>query len=287
MNWLRTFLSGSPASRRQPARRPGSFQPSVELLERRELLSTAGWVGYVIQHKADTDVQAVSGTWNQPNLSGGSTGPTVFVGINGLTTGAQRAHGPIEAGIVYTDGTYRAYVSAFAVGFEGVGYATDPVTLTGGFTSTISVGDSITASISYAGLATGQYAGHMTFAITITDNTTGASFTNTYTTIEATFQLRQAEWIIDHLSNAVLSQPNTTNFTDCFATLIPAANVDSTNPGQYATQYAIGGPDGFKNPLAKDGGFRHLGPTDLQNDPNASLPSGPATSSFTIGWDNG
>ncbi len=120
--------------------------------------TSSNWAGYAaatnLNNPATGSVSYVAGSWKVPAVTGtGTAYSAVWVGIDGYTSNTVEQIGT-ESDVASGTPSYYAWYEMYPQG-----YVTVPLT--------ISAGDSISASVSYA---SGQ------FTVTITDNTTGKSY---------------------------------------------------------------------------------------------------------------
>ena len=161
--------------------------------------TSTNWSGYAAVSSAGA-VTYVCGTWVVPTVTGtGTTYSSVWVGIDGYDSDTVEQIGT-EQDIVNGKAVYSAWYEMYP------DWSIDITTLT------ISAGDTITASVTYA---SGR------FVLSITDVTTGKSFTTTQTLASA--ERSSAEWVVeapsDGTSTLTLSNFGTATFTSCYATI--------------------------------------------------------------------
>jgi hypothetical protein len=175
----------------------------VEELEGRLVPAThtysTNWSGYALNTPAGA-VSHVAGNWVVPAVASTNSGySSAWVGIDGWSSATVEQIG--------TDSDYLNGQARYYAWYEM--YPAAPVNLT----LTISPGDTISASVNYLG------ANH--FALSITNVTTGSSFSTTQTS--STAQLSSAEWIQEAPSSfsGVLPLANfgTINFSGANATV--------------------------------------------------------------------
>jgi hypothetical protein len=186
-------------------RRPAARRLHVEELEGRLALSvvtavSTNWSGYAIPTSSGA-VSAVSGSWVVPTVTGTSTAySSVWVGIDGFSSSTVEQIGT-EQDVSGGKATYYAWYEMYPKGMV-------PIT-----SVSIKPGDVVSASVSYA-------SGN-SFNLTITDQTTGKSFTTTQTVNGA--QRSSAEWIVEAPSSGFgvlpLANFGTASITSAQATL--------------------------------------------------------------------
>ena len=134
--------------------------------------TSLNWSGYMA---ANAKFTSVSSSWVAPNATGNgstTTADSTWIGIGGVTSGDL-----IQTGTQNTiSASGQRYTSAF---YEMLPDASINIT-----SMTVTAGDSMTASI--------KETGSSVWAISITDNTTGKSFSKT---VSYTSSLSSAEWI--------------------------------------------------------------------------------------------
>jgi hypothetical protein len=251
---LKWFLSNRSQSRRQPARRPTGFRPSIELLEKRELLAQTG---YTFERPKDSteNVTSVTATWVLPNISSNFPKPpnggidvanaSFWVGIDNATQ---------QAGFQWYSQAYAGFPKGYSAWIEttsGPYGNTHDVSLGKDFT--ISAGDTITVTITYINttrLAT-DGTNLSTFSYSITDikqdGTVGSFYQQITTSVPVS--LEAASWEMEVTGpdaqhkqgtesnpyNYFVKTPGSIAFVNCSCTV--------TANGTSATQ-AINGPDG-------------------------------------------
>ena len=132
--------------------------------------TSTNWSGYAIQ-STNGSVTAVSGTWTVPSVTGGVGYSAVWVGIDGYQSSTVEQIGTEQD--TGGGGDYAWYEM----------YPGDSVNIS---SLAISAGNSITATVVYSGGS---------FTLTLTDNTTGKSFTTQQS--GSTLQRSSAEWIVE------------------------------------------------------------------------------------------
>ncbi len=132
--------------------------------------TSTNWSGYAVQ-STNGSVTAVSGTWTVPSVTGGVGYSAVWVGIDGYQSSTVEQIGTEQD--TSGDGDYAWYEM----------YPGDSVNIS---SLAISAGNSITASVVYSGGS---------FTLTLTDNTTGKSFTTQQS--GSKLQRSSAEWIVE------------------------------------------------------------------------------------------
>jgi hypothetical protein len=157
--------------------------------------TSTNWSGYAVQ-ASNGSVTAVSGTWTVPSVTGSGGYSAIWVGIDGYQSSTVEQIGTEQD--TSGDGDYAWY--------EMYPGASQTIT-----TLAISAGDSITGSVTYSGSS---------FTLTLTDNTTGKSFTTQQS--GSNLQRSSAEWIVEApWSGGVLplANFNTVTFTNASATI--------------------------------------------------------------------
>src|SRR5262245_34402081 len=144
-----------------------SVRPRLEELESRvvptTLFNSTNWSGYAVATSAGT-VTAASGNWVVPTAKSGTTGySAAWVGIDGANSSTVEQIGT-ESDFVGR-ANYYAWYEMFPAGF---------VTIT---SLTIKPGDTMSASVTFIG--------SNQFTLSITDVTSGKSFTTTQTSTSA------------------------------------------------------------------------------------------------------
>ncbi len=199
-------------TRTRPATPPASFQQSdgaifgdTTAAEYASTVTSSNWSGYVVGAGPYT---AVTGTFTVPQLLPTQTETSIgeWVGIDGVGTDAPL----IQAGVgqTYDPITNLATTSAWWEILPA------PTTLIPSMT--VSPGDSVTVTI-------GQLAGTL-WAIGLTDNTTGQTYTTdqTYSGPQAT-----AEWIVEAPTNATTQVQDT---LAAFSPLVTFSDLRMTGP---------------------------------------------------------
>jgi hypothetical protein len=168
--------------------------------------TSSNWSGYAAQTNLNNPqsgaVTAVGGNWTVPAVSGPSRGVTyssVWVGIDGYSSNSVEQLGTEED---WVNGAPQ-YSAWYEI------YPNYPVTIN----MAVSPGDKITASVNYEG--SGQ------FLLSMTDLTTGQSFSTTQVYAQA--QRSSAEWIVEAPSSnsgvLPLASFGTVSFSNCTATI--------------------------------------------------------------------
>jgi hypothetical protein len=174
-------------------------------------------------------VTYVSGSWVVPKVGGSGTGySAVWVGIDGNNTQYLEQIGT-EEDVVKGKTSYYAW-------FEMLPQQQTEQVISG---MTISPGDSITASVALVSSTASQ----KSFLLSITDNTTGKSYSTTQTT-SASAPAESAEWIVEATtvngSVATLANFGTATFSAASAT-IGGFSGPLGSPGWQSTPYNISG----------------------------------------------
>jgi hypothetical protein len=202
----------------QRHRKTRRFLPFLEELETRAVPSTylsTNWSGYGVETNfnspASYAVTQVAGTWTVPTvINNTSLGwSSTWVGIDGFSSSTVEQLGTEQD----TSATATKYgMPQYYAWYEM--YPAFPVLIS---SVPISPGNSITASVTYTGIATDSVG---TFTLSITNNTTGASFSTTQTLITA--QRSSAEWIEEAPSSGSvlpLADFQTVSFTGATTTV--------------------------------------------------------------------
>ena len=175
---------------------PVTFAKTTAFADSRSL----NWSGYAVGASSGS-VTVASGSWIQPSVtcSGGASYASFWVGIDGFNSNTVEQSGTLgqcSGGVAYYSAWYEFYPAA-------------SVTIS---SITVHPGDSFSSTISYS---SGQ------FSLTITDVTTGQSFTKTGTVSGA--QRSSAECIAERPSIGgsitKLARFGTVNFSQCNATI--------------------------------------------------------------------
>jgi hypothetical protein len=228
------------------------FRPRVEELEQRlapaTLSYSTNWSGYAVSTSAGA-VSQVAGNWVVPAVSSNVSGySSAWVGIDGWSSNSVEQIG--------TDSDYVNGQAHYYAWYEM--YPANSVNLS----LTINPHDTISASVSYA--SPNQ------FALSITDVTTGKSFSTTQTSSRA--QRSSAEWIQEAPSGGgvlPLASFGTINLSGATAT-INGTTGPADNPWSGSTLYQT-------NMATKSGA--------LEATTSALSDSGsPPTSSFSVTW---
>jgi hypothetical protein len=152
------------------------IRPRVEELESRLVPSrlvahSTNWSGYAVS-TADGAVSKVAGSWVVPAVSTSVSGySSAWVGIDGWNSSSVEQIGT-DSDYVNGHAQYYAWFEMYPLGSVNLSL-------------TISPGDKISASVGYTGSSQ--------FALSITDVTTGSSFSTTQTSSQA--KQSSAEWI--------------------------------------------------------------------------------------------
>ncbi len=191
----------------------------LQELERRALLALAplpvtgmaystNWSGYTaetsLSNPASNAVTAVSGSWTVTGVTGNNNAYAAeWVGIDGYSSPTVEQVGTLQE-------TFRSGAPTYYAWYEM--YPNSLVEIT---SLTISPGNTISASVTYNG--------NGSFALKMTDNTTGKSFSTTQSLPSgSTAQRSSAEWIVEAPSSwfGVLPLANfgTVNFSEAQAT---------------------------------------------------------------------
>jgi hypothetical protein len=229
------------------------FRPRVEELEARHapatLSSSTNWSGYAVNTTAG-GVSRVAANWVVPAVSSTVSGySSAWVGIDGWSSSTVEQIG--------TDSDYLNGHAQYYGWYEM--YPAAPVNLS----LAIRPGDTISASVSYSG--------PNQFVLSITDVTTGGSFSTTQTLAQA--QRSSAEWVQEAPSSVsgVLPLANfgTISFSGATATVGGATGpVDASWPG--STLYQI-------NMVTRTGAAKAT--TSALSDSG-----NPPTSNFSVTW---
>jgi hypothetical protein len=235
-------------------RRLRTARPCLEELEGRLVPSVAttstNWSGYAVNTAAGA-VKAVSGSWVIPTVSGTSTAySSDWVGIDGFSSSTVEQIGT-DSDIVNGTPQYYAWYEMYP-------------NVSVNIPMTIRAGDTVSASVAY---------GSAGFTLSLTDVTTGKSYTTTQTISGA---LRSsAEWVVEAPSS---------NFG-----ILPLANFGKvTLTGAAAT---IGSSTGAIDNPAWSGNVYQINMVSprsgaAEDTTSALTDSGiPATSSFTVTYD--
>ncbi len=156
--------------------------------------TSTNWSGYAID---GTGATSVVGTWTEPSVkcaAGESSWSSPWVGIDGDTDSTVEQTG--------TDSDCQNGTPTYYAWYEMYPKSTVVVKLT------VRPGDSITGQVTYA-------AG--SFALKLTDNTTGASFTTAQQSKKA--RRSSVEWIMEGPSSGLLSDFGSVSFTGASATI--------------------------------------------------------------------
>ena len=158
-------------------RQPARLRPCLEELERRVvpaiLTTSTNWSGYAVTAAANS-VTDVSGEWTVPKVSGSGTAySSAWVGIDGFKSSTVEQIGT-DSDVVNGTPQYYAWYEMYPSGSVLV-----PLT--------IHAGDVISADVSYVGGSS--------FKLSLTDVTTGQSYTTTQTGSGA--QRSSAEWVME------------------------------------------------------------------------------------------
>jgi hypothetical protein len=154
---------------------PSSVQPSAIF----DTVQSTNWSGYGAETNLNTPasnvVTAVSGSWIVPKVTGNTNAfSSVWVGIDGFSSNSVEQLGTEQD-------TSRSGATFYSAWWEM--FPNPSITIT---SMTISPGDSISASVTYSGGS---------FTLSMTDNTTGQSFSTTQSSAIA--QRSSAEWIVE------------------------------------------------------------------------------------------
>jgi len=154
---------------------PSSVQPSAIF----DTVQSTNWSGYGAETNLTTPasnaVTSVSGSWFVPKVTGKATAfSSVWVGIDGFSSNSVEQLGTEQD-------TSRSGATFYSAWWEM--FPNPSITIT---SMTISPGDSISASVTYSGGS---------FTLSMTDNTTGQSFSTTQSSAIA--QRSSAEWIVE------------------------------------------------------------------------------------------
>jgi hypothetical protein len=229
------------------------FYPRVEELERRLVPSTLtysnNWSGYAVNTGAGA-VSQVAGSWVVPAVSNNVSGySSAWVGIDGFSSSTVEQTGT-DSDYVNGQAQYYAWYEMYPAGFVKLSLAISP-------------GDTISASVTNTSPSQ--------FVLSITDVTTGSSFSTTQTSSQA--QRSSAEWIQEAPSS--------------IAGVLPLANFGTINfSGANATVNGTSGPAdnswSGSTPYQIDMVGRHGA---LKATTSALTDSGnPLTSSFSVTW---
>jgi len=229
------------------------FRPRVEELERRlvpsTLTSSTNWSGYAVSTSAGT-VSKVAGSWVVPAVSNNVSGySSAWVGIDGFNSSTVEQTGT-DSDYVNGQAQYYAWYEMYPAGFVKLSLAISP-------------GDTISASVTTTSPSQ--------FVLSITDVTTGSSFSTTQTSSQA--QRSSAEWILEAPSSVAgvlpLANFGTINFSGANAT-VNGTSGPADNSWSGSTLYQI------------DMVGRHGA---LKATTSALTDSGnPPTSSFSVTW---
>ena len=173
-------------------------------------------------------MNSVSGSWIVPTVSGtGTAYSSAWVGIDGYNSSSVEQIGT-DSDLSSGQPSYYAWYEMYPSNMVETSLA-------------VHAGDSISASVVYAGSNTNK------FKLTLTDNTTGKSFTTTQTMKGA--QRSSAEWIEEAPSSnsgvLTLADFNSITFSNCSANIGPASSTTSgtsgpiDNPWANTTLYSI------------------------------------------------
>jgi hypothetical protein len=182
------------------------------------------WAGYAVPTTAGA-VTDVTGSWMVPTVTGTSTAYSViWVGIDGYSSNTVEQIGT-EQDIIVT----RTRHGTIATARYSAWYEMYPKSMVS-IPLTISPGDSITAEVNSAGSL---------FSLTLTDNTTGKTFTTNQTASSA--KRSSAEWIVEAPSS--------------WRTVLPLANfgvVDLTEAQAAIGSEALSYANSYSNAIAID-----------------------------------
>jgi hypothetical protein len=198
------------------------FRPCLEELEGRIVPSTltysSNWSGYAVTTGADA-VSQVAGSWTVPSVSRNVSGySSAWVGIDGFNSSSVEQIGTDSD---YVNGTahYYAWYEMYPSGSVNLGL-------------TIRPGDTISASVNYTGLNQ--------FTLSITDVSTGNSFSTTQASSQA--QRSSAEWIQEAPSSTFgvlpLANFSTINFSGANAN-VSGTTGPANNSWSGSTLYQI------------------------------------------------
>jgi hypothetical protein len=229
------------------------FRPRVEELERRlvpsTLTSSTNWSGYAVSTSAGA-VSQVAGSWVVPAVSNNVSGySSAWVGIDGFNSSTVEQTGT-DSDYVNGQAQYYAWYEMYPAGFVKLSLAISP-------------GDTISASVTNTSPSQ--------FVLSITDVTTGSSFSTTQTSSQA--QRSSAEWIQEAPSSSAgvlpLANFGTINFSGANATVNGTSGpADNSWSGSILYQIDMVGRHGA-----------------LKATTSALTDSGnPLTSSFSVTW---
>jgi hypothetical protein len=146
-----------------------------------DTVNTTNWSGYAAQTNltlpASNAVTAVSGSWTVPAVSGSGAYSSVWVGIDGYTSSTVEQIGTEQDVSNHGKASYYAWWEMYPnYSYRITGFPISP-------------GDSISASVTYAGGP---------FTLQLADNTTRQSFTTSQSLPSGyTAQLSSADWIVE------------------------------------------------------------------------------------------
>lgn len=229
------------------------FRPRVEELEGRltpaTLTYSGNWSGYAV-NTGPGAVSQVTGSWVVPTVSTNVAGySSAWVGIDGFSSSTVEQTGT-DSDYVNGQAQYYAWYEMYPAGFVKLSLAISP-------------GDTISASVSNT--SPGQ------FVLSLTDVTTGKSFSTTQTSSQA--QRSSAEWILEAPSSTAgilpLANFGTINFSGASA-VVNGTSGPADNSWSGSTLYQI------------DMVGRHRA---LKATTSALSDSGnPLTSNFSVTW---
>jgi len=200
--------------------------------------TSSNWCGYAavssVSSPADGFVDSVTGDWVIPTLTPNSSQSTyvaTWVGIDGFSDGT-----------VEQIGTEQDCVNGVQENYAWIEFYPGPSRMTG---LTVNTGDSFTASVAYEG-------GNL-FTLSITDLTTGQSYSRTRS---ANAQRQSAEWVVEAPSSTQgvlpLANFSEVNFTDAQFTDNNGTTyaIDGLGSGTYAAINLNDPNGGTANPSA-------------------------------------
>jgi hypothetical protein len=198
-----TGAAAKPGKASSPARLAGQAQ-AVQLQPILDTVYSSNWSGYAAETNlsapASNAVTMVSGSWTVPTVTGKTNAySSVWVGIDGYSSSTVEQIGTEQD-------TSKSGATRYYAWWEMYPHPLVQIS-----SLTISPGDAISASVTYSSGA---------FSLQITNNTTGASFSTTQTSMA---QRSSAEWIVEAPSSfsGILPLANfgTANFSGCQATI--------------------------------------------------------------------
>jgi hypothetical protein len=223
--------------------------------------TSTNWSGYAVQtNSTSTAVNSVSGSWTVPTVTGtGTAYSSDWVGIDGFNSNSVEQIGT-DSDLTNGKPTYYAWYEMYPNNMFEI-----PLT--------ISAGNSISTSV--------VYAGSNKFTLTITDKTTGKSYSTSQTMSGA--QRSSAEWIEEAPSSnsgvLPLADFGSVNFVGCSANIGAASSITSGTSGPInngwsnTTLYAINMVSSRNAALDTTGGLTDSGTGSA------------AASAFTVTYD--